>query len=431
MLAGATLLLLQGTDAREHWGPPSACPRPKADCAPKPSPPPCPKPCLTLDFLKPCEPVCPPPCEPYCPPVCFERGFPVSECCTPSAYSEPAAIQVRSASNLVVTVSFLYWEVLQGGMDLAVPGEGTITGNILSVVTPPALGFNVLHQTFNYEPGFKVGLGWTGAKDNWVLCSEYTRLHGSSSTSSTAPAPTVTSLNGIALPQRGIWFPSSWFPGILFTTNDQTTFIASKWTYGIDVLDGQISRPFYSGKRFTVEPFFGLRGAWIKQNLKMEAVFLAASASNPVPGPARVAHYNSHASGVGPRLGMNGNWLFGYGLRCIGNAAASLLFTGYDVKQNVSSSDTSLGGGDPFPISAKIDHFHVLRPNLDLSLGVGWGSYFRCRRMHWDLAATYDFSIFWDQNMIRYLADLTQLMGFASTGDLYLQGLTIKTQFDF
>src|SRR5690606_20319167 len=125
------------------------------------------------------------------------------------------------------------------------------------------------------------------------------------------------------------------------------------------------------------------------------------------------------------------------GLRFIGDASASLLFTQYtEVSQNVQSPDTQVVDGEDFrfPINLKIHNYNTLRPNLDLSLGLGWGSYFGCRRIHWDLAATYDFAIFWEQNMMRYLANMSaDSFAHPSTtpGNLYIQGLTVKTELEF
>lgn len=439
VLAAATLLLISGVEAREHWGPPPICPQPKVDCCPKrpkPCPPaPCPKPCPPQSCEpKPCKPVCkpkscpPPPCyDPCCPPICFERGHPTSECCTPSAYVEPANINVRCGWDVFLTASFIYWEAMQGGMDLALPGQTTAVSPLLGAVTMPATGKSVLYQNQSFKPGFQVGLGWSGGRDGWTLYGEYTWVRGETHTSATAPTPDVALIGGVAVGPFGVWIPTSWLPGI-YLNNNVTTSISSEWEYGLDIADLQVSRPSYIGTHFILEPLFGVRGLWIRQKLIITTPVLPYTA---IPFPAtRSAHYYSHSWGVGPRAGFNGKWHFGYGFRLIGDAAASLLYTRYtEVTQDVDSPDPVA-----LPLRLKIDDYGALRPNLELSLGLGWGSYFWCRRLHWDFAATYDFSIFWEQNMMRYLADLTANATAhpdAAPGNLYLHGLTIKTEFEF
>lgn len=429
ILAAATLLLINGADARERRGPPTDCPQPKAECCPKPKP--CPKPCKP----KPCKPVCAPkPCEPKpcppkpckpCPPVCFERGLPTDPCCTPSAYSEWAAIDTDCGWDVFLTANFIYWEAMQGGMDLAQPGQATLTAGAFTDAAPSATGQSVLVQDFEYKPGFQVGLGWMSPMDNWVVYAEYTWLHGSTHTSAAAPAPGVAEIAGIPLPQTGVWAPGSWM-GIY--TNNVTTHISSRWKYKIDLVDAQVSRPFYSGTNFLVEPFFGLRGAWIRQHLNLTAPVFS-SFGVTAASSQRSAHWSSRSAGVGPRIGMNGNWHFGYGLRFIGNAAASILFTDYDARTNIDRADAS--SSNIFPESVRLSDYNALRPNFDLSLGLGWGSYFNCRRFYADISATYDFSIFWEQNMMRYLADVSFNGSHGAAANLYLQGLTIQTRFDF
>jgi hypothetical protein len=336
-------------------------------------------------------------------------------------------VELLCGWDTFITASFIYWEAMQEGMDLARPGQAdTTSGIITGPLQLSTSGGNLLQQEFEYKPGFQVGLGWNTAYDNWTLSAEYTWLHGSTHTSKDAPSPEDTSIDGVDVGDTGYWIPSSWLSG--FYDDNATTHISSHWSYKIDYVDAQVSRPFYSGTHFTVEPFFGLRGAWIRQKLSVEAdnVGITDVAAHP---DEREANFQSRSSAIGPRIGLNGNWLLEWGFRFIGDASCSILFTGYDVKESIDSPDA-----DKLPISLKMKDLNYLRPNVDLSLGLGWGSYFFCRRMHWDLSATYDFSVFFGQNMIRYLADITANTTSDASGapmDLYLQGLTVKTRFDF
>lgn len=317
---------------------------------------------------------------------------------------------------------------MQGGMDLALPGQATAISPLLSGPTMPATGKHILYQDQSFKPGFQVGLGWSGGWDGWGLYGEYTWVRGETHTSGTAPAPGATRVNGLDVGQFGVWIPTSWFPSLDVYLNNASTTLSSEWKYALDIADVELLRPSYIGTRFVMEPFFGLRGLWIRQNMDITTNVLPYTAGLTFP-THREAHYNSHSWAVGPRAGLNGKWHFGYGFRFIGDASASLLFTQYEVHQNVDSPDPV-----QLPVVMELDDYNALRPNLELSLGLGWGSYFFCRRMHWDLAATYDFSVFWEQNMMRYVADLManeHAHTDAAPSNMYLQGLTIKTEFEF
>lgn len=328
---------------------------------------------------------------------------------------------------MFLTASFTYWQAIQGGMELALPGQAT-TVVPLAGVTQPATGRSVLVQDFEYKPGFQVGIGWSGAQDDWVFYGEYTWVRGTTNTSATAPAPDVATINGVAVGPFGVWIPTSWLPGV-YPNNNVSTTLSSSWEYALDIADVQMSRPFYSGARFVLEPVFGIRGLWIRQDMDITVDLIGPSLVT-LPGTSREAHYHSNSWAVGPRAGLNGNWHLGYGLRFIGDASASLLYTRYtDVSQDVDSPDAAA-----LPVRLKLDDFSALRPNLDFSLGFGWGSYFGCRRFYWDLAATYDFNIFWEQNMMRHLADLTAdtlAHPDGAASNLFFHGLTVKTSFEF
>lgn len=430
ILTAATLLLIQGAHAREHRGPPPLCPsKPKSECS---KPKPCPPKEVSVPKCKPepksCEPACVKKPDPCCTPVCFERGYPTKPCCTPNAYSTPAGIDLNGGWDMFVTANFTYWQAIQGGMDIALPGQATAIVP-LGTVTQSAFGNAVFIQDFEFKPGFQVGLGWSGAKDDWTLYAEYTWVRGTTNSTSTAKAPSSSTVGSATVGSFGVLVPSSWLPGI-YTNNNTTTQITSSWEYSFDIADFQMSRPFYSGARFALEPTFGVRALWLSQDLDLSATVLTSgSVASPATSPRSIS-YSSDSWGLGPRAGFNGNWHLGYGIRFIGDTSASLLFTRYtDVTQNVTSPDNSLP-----PLKTKLDNFDGLRPNMDFSLGLGWGSYFSCRRLHLDLAATYDFSIFWEQNMMRYLADLTADTTSHTNGaasNLYLHGLTVKTNFSF
>ncbi len=77
-----------------------------------------------------------------------------------------------------------------------------------------------------------------------------------------------------------------------------------------------------------------------------------------------------------------------------------------------------------------MNDYGTVRPMLDLGLGIGWGMYAFDNQYHFDFLATYDFNVYWNQNMMRTLAD-DFAIGVPSSNDLFQQGLTLRAQFDF
>jgi hypothetical protein len=331
-------------------------------------------------------------CAPTPAPCCFEQGYEICNDKFPAAYNAAARIDVQCSWDLFATASFLYWYADQEAMDLALPIQGTVNGQVLI-------------QDFDFKPGFKVGLGVNFDHDNWVGFVEYTWFHQTNKTGLTE-APADTS-----------WLPS-WFQSRSSISNPT---VGSQWRLNMDIVDATLSRPFYQGRKLTVLPFGGLRGAWIRQNMKVEAL---QPAGVEIEAATFLSKNHSHSWAVGPRAGFQAHWMLGWGFRIEGDAAASLLFTRYTkVTHNETEDDVS-------NVYASFHDYNTVRPMADMGIGFGWGSYFDRQNYHFDLVATYDFNVMWGQNMMRELAMQTNGIAFEAA-DLHLQGLTATARFDF
>ncbi len=328
-------------------------------------------------------------------PVQPEPGYELCGDKFPAAYNAAARFDVQCSWDVFATASFLYWYANQDAMGLAYPYPAD------SSDYSPTGGTAVI-QEFSYNPGFKVGLGADFDHDNWVGFVEYTWFHQQTKT------------ENINAGAGNMFSMSDWF----YNLYDVTSF-SSKWRSNLDILDATLSRPFYQGRSLTVLPFGGLRGAWIRQNLRMDA-------SSVLLGDVQ-SHNKSNSWAVGPRAGMQAHWLIGSGFRIEGDAAGSLLYTRFT---NVGHRQDSGTGGDIDTLYMP-DDLNTVNPTFDMGLGLGWGSYFDRQSYHFDLLANYDFNVFFGQNVMRTLVNTDNAYAEAATGSLYLQGLTVTARFDF
>ncbi len=376
-------------------------------CAPSCPPKDCPKPCVAP---KPCPKPCPPkPCAKPCPPVCFERGYPDTQCCLPSAYNEPANYELSPCPwDFWLDASFTYWIAYQEGMDLA---QSTVDLTAVAVDIPERT--STLFQDTAWKPGFKVGLGMDFDHDNWSGYAEYTWFRSRTSTSSVAPEGPVGSID----PR---WVINNWE----LNQTGTATSISSNWRLRMDILDAALTRPYYQGTHLIVAPFGGLRATWIRQDLRIHPA-IASGTGIIVAEPTY--HYKSSSWAIGPRAGFQGEWHLGWGFRFEGDVAGAISFTRYTNISGFVDSDT-VGGRAR---GASYSDYNTLRFNNDMNAGIGWGDYFDCRNYHFDLLLTYDFQIFWNQNMMRVLADNIDEETSVSAHNLYLQGVTLRAQFDF
>jgi len=354
---------------------------------------------------------CPAPKPDCCPPR-FEQGMPL--CCDtyPRAFNAPARIDVTGCSDWDVYGSFIYWHVSQESMDVGVKSFFDPTIPTDGATFPTTIAF----QTFKYKPGFKVGAGFSFGDDGWVCFAEYTRLHQKTVFSRTVTAPTF-------------WAPTDWFAlgfveGSTGDTAYRPTTLTAKWKMNFDRVDLSFSRPFYQGKRITVSPYGGMRGLWITQ--------VETLALNPNTASVATAVLRSHCWSVGPNGGVETNWLVGWGFRFEGMAGASLLYTRYTttaVKQTVTAISSS--DGVPESLNAINNNVNVLRPMMEMGVGIGWGTYLSCQEWYMDLSVRYDFLQLWDQNVMRHYT-IGVNSGVAVPADnMQMHGITATARFDF
>jgi hypothetical protein len=346
-----------------------------------------------------------------------------------AGYNAPAATCLKGDTlSIYLDTSYLYWLAIEEGLNLA----NSISATIYDFGSTPFYSFqekpSVIFQPSEYSSGFKAGVGVSA--NNWTIAGEYTwiRQH----TYKTANAPFDPSGATGLLKVEG-WYVQP--VAIDAMAGLYATSLSSSWRLRLDLIDLSLSRPFYESPRVILSPFFGLRAAIISQFLRLNAqTFLFVINSGPLqslPSPT-VSHNHTRSWAIGPRTGFGASYLLRYGLRLEGDAAASLLFTHY---RKITHREEALTTASPsiivVPPKWQLPHVNMLRPALELGLGVGWGAYFSSQQYHIDLLASYDFKIFWNQNTMRQLVDQLTASIDSAPGDLYLHGLTGKLRFDF
>lgn len=352
---------------------------------------------------------------------CYYKRAPVEqECpkpdpCDPSptieAYNAPFHHDLSDcAYNVWADVSFIYWQPTEDNLEfgMAVDKLTGTSGDHL------ALSGRIVNMDFDFMPGFKIGTGITFKRDNWDLYAEYTWLHGEDHKSSNGGAlglePMYPDVNSIAN------YVGS---GPIFYGTGK-----AKWKIKLDFVDLDLGRNYYVGKYLTLHPYFGLRGAWIRQSLEaLHQLVLAPNFLNSKDGTV--------SWGLGPKLGLDANWDLSSGWRIISNGSADLLYTHYSAiyRSSIFNPKTV-----PALLPQKISEHDMdtVRAHMDIELGFGWGTYLYCKNLYLDLGATYDFQVFFGQNMFRkFFVGGGVPSSLLYAGNLYIQGLNIKAKLDF
>lgn len=382
-----------GQDAQKQSTPKAngnACPAPV--CKPKaPCPAPCPQPCPPTQM-------CPPPAAPAC---CPPWPVPVLN----AAYNYPARTMTRCPWDVYFDASFIYWQPNQENMELGVYNK-TASGFASGIDS------RAINMTFDYKPGFKVGMGFNVDYDNWDVRAEYTWFHNTQSSSYTIPEGTSYQA-----------YPKAGTANATAGGTHAFTSLSQKWRLNMDIVEADLGRWHYIGTKFTVRPSVGARAAFIRQkNTNVNSGDLTTS------GNIQTVSQQSHSWAVGPQFALESNWLFGCGFRFFGNAEADLLYTRYTkLSTHVTNTDDAVT-----PVTNKQSNVGAVRTHLDVETGFGWGTYLDCNNYYVDFTAGYGFQVFFDQNMFAFSPNGTAIGKTANpNGNLYTQGLTLTARMDF
>lgn len=324
----------------------------------------------------------------------YEPGEAISPGVLPSAYMAPGRVDVAGYWDFAIQGSFLYWQAKESGLDFGyvVPLDpGTHRGARLD-------------KHFNYHPGFQISVSTDLHHDGWECGLDYTYLH-------------TTEAIHSGIPDWSGGIEPTWLSPINGPATSSITFAEANWKFKFDMIDLELSRPSYFGTSLIMNPLFGFRGGWIRQQYKVNYTL------NNI-GVVPVKSYQ-HSYLIGPRFGFGGKILLGRGFRLNGSSFVSLLFE--DVKVTLKRQSFV----NPSIVLTNVKNKQRLFiPNLDLSLGLGWGTYYCHEKYYFDLSLNFDIQYYWNQNWMRSLKDVTDVR-VDSLADLRLQGLTGNIGFYF
>jgi hypothetical protein len=337
------------------------------------------------------------------------------------AYNAPNLANPNAPANLYVAGSFIYWRasadyLASGFLDNSFSPDPDDFANI-------SMNGSVLEPDFEYKPGFKLGLGYKIHRDRWDLFAEYTQLYQTTSTHE-------------QVKPGGQHIHAIWLVFIApVLLQDEFQSVSSKWKTNFDILDVEVARNFFCGRYLAFRSSLGLRTLWLDQ--KYNLVYKTLGNAIPV-----FAFNHSSSWGIGPRFAIDTAWNLTGGFKVIGDIAVSLLHVEDQVrvKQTIPFLLTQPGITTDV-IYKNRESIGLVKPILDVSLGLSWGRPLFKQKCAFDISVTYDYSIYWDQGSIQLGhapivapgSPLQVIVGSAalSTGNVSVQGLEARARFDF
>lgn len=328
-----------------------------------------------------------------------------SMACMSSVSCDEAQLDQES-NTFFIDGEFLYWKPNQDGMTYCITEDGL--GNAL-------LGSKnkEMRQHGKWGAGFRAGTGFKFTNPECDVSAYWTQFHRVMHNFARGPFIIGTQVSGLG--------NDFLFGGI----NIGTGVAKSKWNLKVDLFELGLGY-YLRFQRFLLRPYMGIEYGKIRQTQTINySQFIDLSNGEIVT--VTIFHPNNF-HGVGPKLGVNGDFALGAGLGVFGNFGATLL---YGRQHNpVVFKVFDHPSGFPIPKTDVEYHQKKVIPAVQAQIGIDWcthvfkhGSIF--------LGASYEIQYFWGTWRNQNSAIQNVYISDAGFGNLSLQGFTGQAKLSF
>jgi hypothetical protein len=310
---------------------------------------------------------------------------------------------VKCGADVFITADLLVWQANANGLGFAIENQGSTT--VLN-------DGRIKDPKFDWDVGFRVGLGYNMPHDGWDIYADWTSFHTHARNSQSAP------VGGSLL---AVWNNPN-LGGVAFDSNIQDA--KANWRLRLNMVDLELGREFFVSKWMTLRPHMGLRTAWVRQ--KYNVRYLNSNFFGFAGTASDTVKMKNRYWGLGIRSGLDTQWGLGCGWSIYGDAALSLLRGNFRVDEKETVSVTST-------LSPKLrDRFQATRAMADLAMGLRWDQLFGDDEYRLAIQAGWEHHLFFGQNQLKnFVSDSFEGKYTENNGDLGLSGFTLEVRFDF
>ena len=289
--------------------------------------------------------------------------------------------------DAILSADFIWWKTTIDNLQFTASGIATASTNGQPVGSG---SFN--NANFNYQPGFKVALGFTTGHDGWDLIAEYTWLNPGEKTKSST------------LGSNGLMgsFPTVFSNGS--AGNFALRSATAELKHHFNVVDLMLGRNFFISKFLSLKPQVGWKFAWLKDKYQVNYTTYS--------GPyASSTEFEQSTFATGIRAGLGTLWHFDRHFGLYGDIFFSGLWD-----WTTTSEDQTTNNVVTVNNSAT---FQTMIPVLEFGLGFDYTTWFCQDTCQFSMRAGWE-----QQAWINY--STIDNGYFLTKGNMNMQGLTIK-----
>lgn len=318
---------------------------------------------------------------------------------------------IGKGNHWFVQGELLYWDAKIGGSDYVfTSGEQTNLPN------PPIRG-RMKSNSFGWNWGGRAGVGVVIPHDTWSFFLNFTyyQNHDSSGSKKLPPAFLISQVG--------------FFGG---------AYESAKSVFDLTYMnvDFEIGKKFFLSKQLSLRPHIGLKGTRMLQEHKVKLHFSPLQLEGQVVTEYYRIHNRCDFDGIGPRIGLQGEWFLGYGFRLESEASGSFLYSYFDVVEKEKTSPNTSDTNTNIRLKGNMKRFI---PFAQLFTGLCWGSALHQNQYYLTLKLGYEVLYFWRENQCLKPENWDFVPGQPTTRlnysrfaeDLSFYGITAKARFDF
>lgn len=294
---------------------------------------------------------------------------------------------------------------------------------------------------FSWDWGCRAAVGLVFGPDKWDLTANWTHFINEGRGSSEAND------NNKLIPDN-----------VNYNIYQYSTHASSHVHLHFNTLDLELGRHFFVSRNIDLHPHIGARGAWIGQSFRekfdthfaveQELIYIGSSTLHS----ARSKVDNDFAGG-GLRGGLDSIFHFNRNFALFARGSVSLLYGRFNVHQKSDSFlvQDSVNPWTYFPFkSSDRQDFDRVRTNVEGALGIQWEQGFYNNKYHLTLGIAYEIAEWFGQNQQEVFGrddhehifatnqatlatpvEYQEVFSKQINGDLGIQGVSLKLQFDF
>lgn len=266
----------------------------------------------------------------------------------------------------------------------------------------PLVKYQAKHAHSHMDFGFRVGVGYLGARDDWEVGADWTHIRLKSIGNEIVG-------NGESLT---VFVPNALFPFVAQHAKEKVTHMMLN--------DGNlmVKREFLVTPWISLKPGVGVEYFRLDTDILAPFKQITINGSTPIGSNSALLTFKNDFWGIGPKLDLRMRWLLGWGFSLFGEVGGSLLYGRFATEQ---SNDL------PVDIAYKATSgTRMSVPALNYLIGFEWN------RLFWKDWLRFHFHAGWEQHIYFQLMQYDVIGAYDSNnGNFATEGVTAGLRLDF